>query len=546
MLLSSFDTQLPFLYQTTTLLRRRTPKSFLNQPRTFYTSTPCPTAYNVPLRLRRSDEEFRSSTDSERIRQSTITTAERAIFDRIFKNIYESTSTQQPETENEFDEDEDSGGDADQSWGPNETLEKIFDKATKDLHLSLEGHSDRNTDRLYQDQYVTSPFSFQKQRIVKYAELVDEKTTFRRPWLRTRYGFTPHQAQLLETEMGDYGSRSIHLHRSDEKFTIHKKYNRGFLRIGTPKVVNKRIESMIVVYLKKVSFKIKFAQTDFELWEVLEKEVFKKVEEMNEELRREQKDMKSPTESNYKRKGEVNEEVKEEVKEVQSLTLKIPPLLLLQRSYDLLCGYAMRHFRRNFPTSPYAIALLPHIKSLGSTSFALGASKNLYNELLYIRWVHYFDLEGVAGLVEEMVDFGIGTNALTLAILKDGNTYYRKARCGTLGPIHKVRLQLEGQKTGWLRWRQALERVRNAAQLKKDAALMEIERDWRELEEDEAAEARQAESAEQREDHQVEAEMDGEALPEASKETIAKLRDAREQLQRRRSEVEREYSRLIS
>jgi hypothetical protein len=57
--------------------------------------------------------------------------------------------------------------------------------------------------------------------------------------------------------------------------------------------------------------------------------------------------------------------------------------------------------------------LLPQIRSLGPTSYVLGASTEFYNALIELRWDIYSDLKGIDGLLLEMersgVEFNIGT-----------------------------------------------------------------------------------------------------------------------------------------
>jgi len=95
----------------------------------------------------------------------------------------------------------------------------------------------------------------------------------------------------------------------------------------------------------------------------------------------------------------------------------VPPLYLISRLYPAALLLAIRVLKTKFPTSPLALALLPHIRSMGPMSYVLGASTEFYNALIELRWDVYSDLKSVDGLLMEMernsVAFDVGTwNAL--------------------------------------------------------------------------------------------------------------------------------------
>jgi Mtf2 family len=91
----------------------------------------------------------------------------------------------------------------------------------------------------------------------------------------------------------------------------------------------------------------------------------------------------------------------------------VPPLYIISRLYPAELLLAFRLLKTKFPASPLALALLPQIRSLGPTSYVLGASTEFYNALIELRWDVYSDLKGIDGLLVEMersgVEFNIGT-----------------------------------------------------------------------------------------------------------------------------------------
>lgn len=120
---------------------------------------------------------------------------------------------------------------------------------------------------------------------------------------------------------------------------------------------------------------------------------------------------------------------------LSSASPSLHPLQLLVPIYGPALLYAARLFRTIFPRSPYALALLPTIKSLGAISYVLGASTALYNEILYLKWTQYRDLHGCADLVEEMTARGLTADARTAAVLRDAGKVRRREKTWQM-PLH--------------------------------------------------------------------------------------------------------------
>lgn len=169
---------------------------------------------------------------------------------------------------------------------------------------------------------------------------------------------------------------------------------------------------------------------DFELWEVIEKEVFPLVERLgmgepppNPSFR--------PKRKGYikgKRKAPVQdppEIVTEEAKKTQSSALDMEiygpvyPELLLE-SLELLD----KKFAR---PSPYVTHLLPRIKQLGLVSYVLGVSTSFYNRLMSFLWHRHGDATGVLNLLEEMRYAGLFFDENSKSLLHDIERVYLQA-----------------------------------------------------------------------------------------------------------------------
>lgn len=153
--------------------------------------------------------------------------------------------------------------------------------------------------------------------------------------------------------------------------------------------------------LHSIKSKMDSAQTDVALWEVLQNEVFKKIRRL-------------PESSNSA----------QSTHDFQVLTQTLPQSLV----------HFMRNVRTSFPGSSLGLVLLPALKKLGPSAFALGASTELFNEHMWFLYNHYSDLDSIAETLSEMdknvYEFDGETKKLIAAILQDG----RKALKNNYGP----------------------------------------------------------------------------------------------------------------
>lgn len=178
-----------------------------------------------------------------------------------------------------------------------------------------------------------------------------------------------------------------------------------------------RLDSLRESHEKAFTKKLQSAQTDIEVWTLLEKELFW----LFRPLKKRDKDTKTsdPAPSVKKgkapkrerKKGTDNTTTEEVVGESEDL------LSVIQKNYGEYCLSALRLLRREFPSSPYVLRLLPTIKQFGHISYVLGASTALYNEILFVKWTQYSDLDGIADLVNEMLHKGVDVNEVSINLL---------------------------------------------------------------------------------------------------------------------------------
>ena len=192
---------------------------------------------------------------------------------------------------------------------------------------------------------------------------------------------------------------------------------------------------------ERVESLMKEARTDFDLWAVMEKEVFALIPKLGLEERVGQiTDAESEGKSKAKMKAKrKKDKIASEEDKVQrfdrvvaqsSNGTEVSALTLYGPLYPSYLLFGIRLLDRSFARpSPLALSVLPKIKSLGAISHVLGASTQLYNEILRIYFYGYEDFSGVLKTLTEMersaVDLDEETLGVVINILKLRARVYR-------------------------------------------------------------------------------------------------------------------------
>ena len=444
----------PFLYCTRTLLRqsRRTGslkrgkasppfRHFTCLHRTHAQAYKTRRDHDVPFE---GDPYTKSETlfenpNPQSSKRSTITKTEKAVFDRIFKDLSQNSSSplsaqRGAEVENINAEAEASSevDNLEKSFNVNADLNAIFDAAIRELRGREEAAALASAKRSH-PQYDLLP---QERAIDTVIGTEAGWRTFKRP---------------LRMGLGS----SIAL-------------NSG--------IVTKTTQDRLAIAAEKhksvVSRLLEQASTDVEIWEVLEGKVFCVVRELNEKIeedkraRRKEMEVEEAKErskkmmeegeemgkhlAKRKRESKVNRE--EIIEREVSMALATNELFyILQENYAEYLLRALRLLRSDHPTSSYARYLLPTIKRLGPISYVLGTSPGLYNELLFLNWSEYSDLHGMADLLQEMMDKGIETNSVTMVLLTRLRRLRQYGRIGKMGPVVQHFWNMRGALEGYRR-----------------------------------------------------------------------------------------------
>ncbi|KAL8915530.1 MAG: hypothetical protein Q9171_000095 [Xanthocarpia ochracea] len=356
-----------------------------------------------------ADDLFATSSEyspSRPLRNSTITATEKAVFERIFKEISDDASKKAVQEddplENSFEDDEPLHGDA------YSDLNAIFDRAILKTERAIQQQSPRaGADRKHPDQF----------------------------------------SRNFITALDAVGA-------------THKALRIAIARSGE---IDKNIQASVAENNRRVMKKISEAKTDMEIWNVLETDVFtliKKYESQRKD-REEQDKPKKRKRGGSLSKADVEAAAAKEKK--QSLQAREKSFqqaeteAVLSSNYGDYCLAAMRTLRRTYPASPYLMNLLPTIKRLGPISHVLAGSVDLYNEILFLLWSQYSDLHGMADLITEMGNQGIESNEITLKILRMVSS--AKIRAYKEETPMKLWWGLSPVDAGWMRVRKIADKV---------------------------------------------------------------------------------------
>ncbi|KAF3031724.1 hypothetical protein E8E12_000696 [Didymella heteroderae] len=156
------------------------------------------------------------------------------------------------------------------------------------------------------------------------------------------------------------------------------------------------------------------ATTDRELWETLHREVFDRVRALD-------LDSTAPKPRSPRSKS----------KSPSTPAPTDPKILFANYPHHLLT--ALTTLRNTFPASQLPLSLLPTVKSLGRSSYALGATTALYTLLLRTAWLQQSSYPLIISLLTDMHNGAIEFSPEVLGVLDAVVKEFDMARSGRLG-----------------------------------------------------------------------------------------------------------------
>lgn len=211
-----------------------------------------------------------------------------------------------------------------------------------------------------------------------------------------------------------------------------------------------RIKKLRLSEKKRIRALFDAAPTDQALWAVLEKEVFSVIRGMDLEngsgminLKSKSKLKSLPKLSLFRHRGE--------------LSPGDPAVVYYNYSSHLIA--AASTLRRNFPASPLMFNILPTVKNLGRSSYALGASTGLYMVLIGTAFHQNNSYPQICSLLQDMENGGIEYDFGVLAFVDKILSTHMGADRGHYGRSLQAVVKLELYREGAQKlrsWRAAI------------------------------------------------------------------------------------------
>ncbi|KXX73877.1 hypothetical protein MMYC01_204629 [Madurella mycetomatis] len=178
----------------------------------------------------------------------------------------------------------------------------------------------------------------------------------------------------------------------------------------------------------RVEIRMREAKTDFELWDVLEEEVFPMIKKL---------DIASGEKKGTERRKRSRRRKKHDGAPADaSINQDKLPMHIYGPLYPVYLLRALHLLDTQFTrSSPLALSILPRVKELGAASYVLGVSTPFYNELARILWDRYGDPTAVFDLLEEMRAAGLYCDEGTRDIVADIQQYFQEVYGGMRGPF---------------------------------------------------------------------------------------------------------------
>lgn len=161
---------------------------------------------------------------------------------------------------------------------------------------------------------------------------------------------------------------------------------------------------------------IKSAQTDLQLWQILDREVFEQLRKLDLDNANTDKKEQRPTKTRVKLTPTANIDTR---------------ILFPNYPHHLLT--AIQTLRFHFPRSPLPLTILPTIKALGRSSYALGATTQLYKHLLRTAWVQQSSYTMIDTLLTDMESNIVEFDLEILEVLDGVIREHEMAKSGKLG-----------------------------------------------------------------------------------------------------------------
>ncbi|PSN64235.1 hypothetical protein BS50DRAFT_575677 [Corynespora cassiicola Philippines] len=221
-------------------------------------------------------------------------------------------------------------------------------------------------------------------------------------------------------------------------------------RAESQRLSKKRMEKSQLKETTRIQGLFEQAETDRELWQVVERQVFEQVRRMDlDGLATWDKKSKIPV---AKRKravpGATQRFPTSPTDPPWDLARAREQQRLVFGTFPLHLKAAANVLRENFPASPLPFSILSTLKSLGRSSYALGATRGLYKSLIHTAWTQHASYEYIDELLHDMDNGGIECDQGLLELLDRIISQHHRATKNGLGTSMRMVVSLEQNQEG--------------------------------------------------------------------------------------------------
>ena len=186
-----------------------------------------------------------------------------------------------------------------------------------------------------------------------------------------------------------------------------------------------RIKELRTSEKERVRKLLEAAPTDHELWAVLEAQVFSVIRSMDLD------NSKASGSSGRKLKAQALAKTLSKSPSSKADPTRDPAVVY--RTYSAHLYSAAQTLRTHFPASPLVFNIIPRVKELGRSSYALGASTNLYKTIIRAAFRQNHSYAQICSLLQDMDNGGIEYDYGVLKILDEVLSTHRQATKGQYG-----------------------------------------------------------------------------------------------------------------
>jgi Mtf2 family len=176
-----------------------------------------------------------------------------------------------------------------------------------------------------------------------------------------------------------------------------------------------RLQKLRIPTQQKIVGLINAAKNEWELWKVLQDELFSKLKQARQAVSKKQLKKLKGKQPDHRKKDNTNPPFFTELEVMAPL-------------YPGLLVAAIQKYCFDFKGSQFPFSILSELKNLGPHAYALGTSTSLFNALLAATWDAYGEFNRISSLLHEMESAGVLFDWDTWAILRDMCREAQKAR----------------------------------------------------------------------------------------------------------------------